>query len=746
MPQRQLPMFPEGVVHLTAELAVRKEDGVVTYFNGHMAVFRHAETDVASFRMITAQFYVTGVCTEARIAKVFGVPAISVKRAVKRYREEGPEGFYQTPRRRGAAVLTLAVIEQAEALLGTGVRVPEVAQRLGVRRNTLAKAVRAGRVRKPGAAEPKETVASTKSERSQTDQAAEIGVGATNVGERMAASVGLGGEASVRFQSAVDVPNAGVLVALPALLVMGLLQHTERFFRWPRGYYGIASIFVLLAFLALARVRSPEKLRYEAPGEWGKLLGLDRVPEVRTLREKIAHLSQAGQPIPWSAALCREWMEADPDRAQVLYVDGHVRVYHGELTKLPKRYVAREKLCLRATTDYWVNAMDGQPFFVVHREVDPGLVQVLEHEIVPRLEREVPQQPSPEALAADRLLHRFTVVFDREGYSPAFVRKMWQRRIACLTYHKHPGPDWRPEEFTEHTVGLSSGNRVCMQLAERGTKLGDKIWVREIRRRMESGHQTAIVATDYRSDLIPIAVSMFARWSQENFFRYMREHYGLDGLVEYGTEEIPDTTKVVNPAYRRLDGAARKTRGRLQRAEARFGALALEGEIEPRKVKQYEETKANLHEEIARLQEELAELKTKRKGVKRHITVGQLPEGERFERLKVQSKHLIDTIKMIAYRSETAMAQTLREAMPQSKRDEARSVLRALYTCEADLVPNEQEGTLTVRLHHLANWATAAAVHHLCTDLTATETVFPGTDLRLIYELVSFQNPRDQEV
>ncbi len=75
MPQRQLPIFPEGVVHLTAELAVKKEEGMVTYFNGHMPVFQHAESDVASFRMITAQFYVTGVCTEARIAKVFGIPS-----------------------------------------------------------------------------------------------------------------------------------------------------------------------------------------------------------------------------------------------------------------------------------------------------------------------------------------------------------------------------------------------------------------------------------------------------------------------------------------------------------------------------------------------------------------------------------------------------------------------------------------------------------------------------------------------
>lgn len=88
-------------------------------------------------------------------------------------------------------------------------------------------------------------------------------------------------------------------------------------------------------------------------------------------------------------------MAASPEAAAVLYVDGHVRVYHGAQTRLPKHYVARERLCLRATADYWVNAMDGQPFFVVSQAVDPGLLQVLEKQIVPRLAREVPGPRSP---------------------------------------------------------------------------------------------------------------------------------------------------------------------------------------------------------------------------------------------------------------------------------------------------------------------------------------------------------------
>lgn len=166
--------------------------------------------------------------------------------------------------------------------------------------------------------------------------------------------------APLEFEAVRDVPNGGVLCALPALLMLGLLRHTRKFFSLPSGFYPLETIFVAIAFLALARVKSFERLRYEPPGEWGKLLGMDRIPEVKTLRNKIELLcGNAEQVQEWSGQLSRDWMEADPESVGSLYIDGHVRVYSGSLTELPRRYVSRQKICLRGTTDYWVNAMDG---------------------------------------------------------------------------------------------------------------------------------------------------------------------------------------------------------------------------------------------------------------------------------------------------------------------------------------------------------------------------------------------------
>lgn len=562
-----------------------------------------------------------------------------------------------------------------------------------------------------------------------------MGRGATAMLERLAASLGQLDGVAPRFEHALDIPNGGVLFALPALLVSGLLRHATQYFQLPPGFYGLETIFLLLAFMALARLKSIEALRYCAPGEWGKLLGLDRVPEVRTLRAKLKHLAEQQQTFAWSTTLCQEWMATSPEAAALLYVDGHVRVYHGSQTHLPKHYVARERLCLRATADYWVNAMDGQPFFVVSQAVDPGLLKVLEETIVPRLEKDVPGQPTEEALAADPLRHRFTLVFDREGYSPAFISRMKQKRIACLTYHKHPGEDWPEEEFVLTDAPLPSGERVAMTLAERGTFLGGQVWVREIRKLTETGHQTAVLSTDYSGDTPRLAVAMFARWSQENFFRYMRQHFSLDSLVDYRTETIPETTPVVNPAYRTLDGQVRKKIGIRGRKVAEFGAVNLQGDLEPHKVETFERRKADLQESIAQLDKEIAVLKAERKATKKHIPFHDLPEEARFERLSTQSKHFIDTIKMIAYRAETAMAHVLREKM--TRHDDARHLLRAIYNTEIDLLPNTHNKTLTVRLHPLANESADEAVRHLCTELNTTKTLFPGTDMRLIYESVS---------
>jgi hypothetical protein len=428
-------------------------------------------------------------------------------------------------------------------------------------------------------------------------------------------------------------------------------------------------------------------------------------------------------------------MAEDPHGAGTLYVDGHVRVYHGAAARLPRHYVSRQRLCLRATTDYWVNGKEGQPFFVVHRPVDPGLLKVLEEEIIPRLEKEVPHQPTAEQLAADPTLDKFIVVFDREGYSPEALQRLKEKRIGCLTYHKHPGADWPETEFVAQPVALAHGNQEELKLAERALVLSNGLTVREIRHLDGAGHQTSVLATTQRLSQAAAAASMFGRWSQENFLKYMRQHYGLDRLVSYQVEPLDETTRVVNPAWRKLDRAVQSLAARLRPRLARLGALSLTEAIEPEAVEAFLKKKAALQAEIQDLQTQREACKQQRAATEHHVPLGQVPEAERFDHLSSGSKDLVDTIKLVAYRAETAMAQVLREVFPKGRQGEERRLLQSLYASEADLIPDTQAGTLTVRLHYPANPMLGQAVAHLCEELTATETVFPTTQLRLVYQV-----------
>lgn len=148
MPQMQLPIFPAGLTAITNEIGFQSEDGKVVYFNGHLPVFHHDTGDVQSFRLYTSQLITQGTVSQTDIVKAFGVPLITVKRYVKLLREKGSKGFFATPKRRSAPVLTVEMLSRVQALLDAGRSVPETAKETQVRADTLHKAIRAGRLKK----------------------------------------------------------------------------------------------------------------------------------------------------------------------------------------------------------------------------------------------------------------------------------------------------------------------------------------------------------------------------------------------------------------------------------------------------------------------------------------------------------------------------------------------------------------------------------------------------------------------
>lgn len=553
------------------------------------------------------------------------------------------------------------------------------------------------------------------------------------------------GEALSLFKKGHDISFGGVLLSLPFLLSNGLLKHTQKYFRLPAGFYSIIHIFLSLSFLVLLRIKTIESAKRINPGELGKLIGLDRIPEIRTLREKLGILADQNKSHDWGMALFRDWFGGDESVKGLLYVDGHVRVYHGKQTKLPKRYVAREKLCLRGMTDYWINDNLGRPFFVVTSAFNKGMLSALRSEIIPQLLKEIPSQFSEEELKLDPLKSRFSIIFDREGYSPDFFKEMWENyRISCYTYNKYPKADWDEGEFKEMTLKYPNGEEAKAKLSEKRSLIGKKIWMREIRKLTESQHQTSLISTDFASSTEDLCVNMFSRWSQENFFKYMRENFGIDKLIEYSTTPINDTMEVVNPQYRKFESEVRSICQKLYRKIAQFGAMVLDEKKGEEYIKTYTEKKAELKESIEFYQKKLDEMKGKRKETKKHIKISELPENEQFTSLDSEKKHIMDNIKMIAYRAETAMANQIKKFMAKPK--EARTVIQQILNTEVDLEPDKENKKLMVSLHCLANEKTNKIAKYLCEKLNETKTVFPGTNLTIYYKLVSYKNPRDQVI
>ena len=242
-------------------------------------------------------------------------------------------------------------------------------------------------------------------------------------------------EAAPRFVAAEAVRAGGVLLALPAVLTLGLLDAGHQVYgALKNGFYGLQATLLCLTFMALLRVRTPEQLQGHPPGELGILLGLDRAPEVKTLRRKLAELAVRRQATPFSQRLAERWVRDHAEAVGLLYVDGHVRPYHGTAHTLPETYVTRRRLCMPATTDLCVQQQDAQPLFVVTAPANDDLLAMLRREILPEVRR----------LVGER---RITLGFDREGWSPKFFQECHAEGFDTLTYRRGPTPRGPAPDF-----------------------------------------------------------------------------------------------------------------------------------------------------------------------------------------------------------------------------------------------------------------------------------------------------------
>ncbi len=553
-------------------------------------------------------------------------------------------------------------------------------------------------------------------------------MGASRIEERALATTGKQDYAPSYFEHNQSVLNAGVLLSIPSLISQGLNKAFQVYSPLPSGFYGLQHMLLLLCFMALCRIKNPEQLKKYPPGEWGKLLGLDRIPEVGYFRKKVKQIVEQSKTDTLQNKLFLEWTSNQSEF--YFYIDGHVRIYHGSKANLPKRFVSREKLCLNGSTDFWINDQQGMPLMVITAELNEKLktaiVTAIEN-ITEQLDIQKPTDGKP----------AFTLIFDREAYEPKWFKHLLEKyNVAVITYRKNVKDKWKEKLFKDTDIKILSTS-VTVQLCELGVSL-DNLWFREVRKKSENGHQTAILTTHPYLSIEEIAEKMFSRWTQENFFKYMIENFDFDKMIEYGFEDVCPKRTLPNPEYNKVNYQLKKCREKKSRLQAKvFRKIEIDEDLTIDKALEKYAKKSDSLLKINDFEIEIKDLLEQRSNIKPRIKIEEMPEDKKYNKLKTESKKLKNAILMIAYRAETSLYNTMNEFYKNNKKD-GRMILKEIFTSDADIIPDYENNILNVRLHSLSNNRFNEVASKICNILNETETPYPNTNLILNYQTVAF--------
>jgi len=762
----------EGRIVVNGRCVVRDSEGMRVVEVAGIPVFHYVVGDAVMEALWMVQAVESGWAKPTEIVAALGVNRVKLFRARRRFEEEGTGGLIGKKRGPKGPQLGLTCEKAIRKWHGQKVSVREMGRRLGVSYSTvrsaldrmglgkqdaegvrtemaLAEAAQAEPATAEGAAgavESTPAAAETAQGPIQDDEVAEepkpdartLPIEPPTAESRQAestalpvtldtdpadrcvdrslAAMGLLQDAAPLFSPGPAVPKAGVLLAMPALVASGVFSAAKATLSdLGPAFYGLRTTLVVLLSLALLRVKRPENLKEYSPAELGRVIGLDRAPEVKTLRRKLTQMSTNGEWVDeFLGDLTKRRVAAREEALGYFYVDGHVRVYHGK-ADLPKAHAARMRLSVPATQEMWVNDGDGEPLFFVTQEAHPQLVSAL-----PSVLEQV------RGLVGDG--RRVTVVFDRGGWSPKLFKKMDVAGFDVLTYRKGSADPLPDTAFTPHEVP-GTGGKAHMLLHDTLVTVTGGFRMRQVTR-LKDSHQTQIVTTRKDLPAIEVATRMFGRWRQENFFKYMRQEYAIDALVEYGAEQDDPNRLVPNPARKAVERDLRKARAEVARLEASLGAAAMDNEETRRRTMRGFKIAngTNIGVPLRQARKRVEHLARQRAALPERVPVGSVKSE--VVRLKAGRKRLSDGLKMLAYQAESDLFSQVAPYYRRSLEEGRRLVLAALQSA-ADI--DVADGELRVTLAPQSSPHRTNAIVELCRVLDDTATRFPGTNLRLRY-------------
>jgi transposase-like protein len=742
--QLPLPLLPSGAAEIAPGVGLAAGgdgSGLVTVHG--LATFAWDAGDEAGRRLAAVQLVRLRAASQGQVAAAFGVDPGTIWRWDQALAAGGVAGL--VPARRGpkgASKLTPQLAARIAELDAAGATLREIAAATGVStfsvRNALGRVPSAGQHAVAGAAE--DSTGEDAGEGEQ-DPAAPVPVLPDPVrrdGERVLARWGLLGEGAVPvFTPGTRYPLAGLLLALPALEGAGLLDAAREVYGQLRdGFYGLAATLLTLVFLALAGEPRAEGATRVPPAALGRVLGLDRAPEVKTIRRKLGELAAAGKAADLIMALARRHAAARPDALGFLYADGHARVYYGTRT-VQKTHVARLKFPAPATMETWVTDQDGDPVFMVVAEPSDSLAGELRR-LLPSLRQVVGEG------------RRVTVCFDRGGWSPALFADITAAGFGVLTWRKGPAPDLPAEIFTTVACTDDRGRAHEYELADttvelgisEGPRKGQTVTLRQVTRLVPArgGGTRQIHALTSQDDLTAgeVCWRLSLRWREENYFRYARTRFALDALDSHAAAPDDPDRMVPNPAKKTAAARVRQAEAAARAAEAaRDAALLQLRSPAPGQAAYLSNQVINaLDAPVQAAWRELDEADQAAAAIPARTRLGELAPD--MVRLDAEVKQITHAIRMAAYNAETSLARALDGHYARAG-DEAYAVIREALAVSGDIQPGD--GALLIRLDPLTAPRRTQALAALCDQLTAAGARYPGTNHILRYEVKPHPSP-----
>lgn len=505
----------------------------------------------------------------------------------------------------------------------------------------------------------------------------------------------------------------GAALFYPALEALGLLEAAAACFRLAAAErFGVRAMVLTLFFLTVLSKPTVEAAKHLRRWEFGPLIGAGRAPAVKTLRRKLAELVTQSQAIPFGALLARRWVEQGVIATAYLSIDGHMKAYTGK-RKLAEVWSPLRRMPVPGLLRYFVNDQRGRPLLFVTEEANATLAQSMK-KIVAAIRDVVQDRP-------------FTVIFDRGGYDGKLFAWLHEEEIDFITYQK--GKPGLPKERFRRRRCRFNGQRQWLQLAEDEVKVGRSGPWRRIVARTSDGHQTPILTSLTRPAPAKIACLILARWGQENFFKYSKEHHGLDQLVGNAWAEADGERLVPNPERKGVERQLKAKRQELARREREQGQVLLD---EPggsgRSADGIKIAQGGVVGQLRAVEQEITTLEERRAALPKH-----LPQAEAGERhvLRLEQKAIIDRVKMTAYNAEEWLLELLVRHYPNLH--DARALLRSFAELGGELRTTTTEVVITLDAPDLPRHR--RALSGLCADLNQVGVAYPGTDLPVRYQV-----------